>query len=333
MNIKTIKQEFWETIEKYDRFLLCLHKNADLDSLCSNLAMRELLLRAGKTVTLLAGENNNFPESFAIFATDLRFISNHSIPEIDQNDYDYFIMLDIASESRLYDVSSSQIVIPKIVIDHHAGNNISGAEFSFIDPSRSSTAEMVAELGFIDSDEFKSYIYMGIYADTMGFKFSMSSRVFEILQKTFTKKTTRMVLCFEKSFTINDFKLLQTVIEKEKFVYNRESHKISLVVVCLSAVDTALLAPFADTGKIISIYEKRSDIDIFILAIQQGEDLWRLRIRSYVGDREYAKEIAEEFGGTGHAQSAGAILSQEKMNRLRFDLYFKWYTKKDFKLV
>lgn len=312
MNIEKIKQEFWETIEKYDRFLLCLHRYVDMDSFASNLAMWDLLVVNGKTVTLLGGENESFPKNFEVFADEMKFICRGTLADINQSDYDCIILLDVAGEDRLYDVNSLQVTIPKVVIDHHAGNNISGAEFSFIDPSRSSTAEMVAELGFIDSEEFKSYIYMGIYADTVGFKYNMTPKVYEVLQKVHTNTTEALIKRYERTVDFSELGIIKTGIEKMRFITNKQNEGFSIAVIDFSWDD---ISYSKNTGPLVELMGKHSDLDVLVVVTPDKPGSYRLRIRSYVPGG-YARVIAELFDGSGHNESAGAIIRYDQYKNL-----------------
>lgn len=312
MNIEKIKQEFWETIEKYDRFLLCLHRYVDMDSFASNLAMWDLLVVNGKTVTLLGGENESFPKNFEVFADEMKFICRGTLADINQSDYDCIILLDVAGEDRLYDVNSLQVTIPKVVIDHHAGNNISGAEFSFIDPSRSSTAEMVAELGFIDSEEFKSYIYMGIYADTMGFLYNMSGKVFEILKKVYSESAQNLVTKYQRTVDFSDLGIIKTGIEKMRFITNKQNEGFSIAVIAFDWNDTVYSK---NTGPLIELMGKHSALDVLVVVTPNKPGSYRLRVRSYIPGG-HARSIAELFDGSGHNESAGAIIRYDQYKKL-----------------
>lgn len=305
MNIEKIRKEFWEEIEKYDRFLLCLHRFVDMDSLCSNAAMMDLLLSKGKTVTLLAGENEIFPKNFEIFADEMKFVCRETLSGIDQGEYDCLIMLDIAGEDRLSE-KLVKITIPKMVIDHHAGNNITGTVFSFIDPKRSSTAEMVAELGWIDSDDFKNLIYMGIYADTVGLQYNVSPRVHQILGKAYNSQTQSIVQQYEKSMSVGDLELVRIAIKNLKFITNKSKEGVSVAVVDLNEFD---LSSGGESQYVISLLEKSRDIDVLIVVTHEKKKKFRLRIRSYIPGG-FARRIAEIFGGSGHDDSAGASIGE-----------------------
>lgn len=312
MNIQETRKKFWETIEKYDRFLLCLHRYVDMDSLASNLAMMKLLVANGKTVTLLRGENESFPKNFDVFADEMRFIRKEKLSGINQDDYDCIIILDVAGEDRLYDVNSLQITIPKIVIDHHAGNNISGAEFSFVDPSRSSTAEMVAELDCIESDDFKNLIYMGIYSDTMGFQYNMSGKVFEILQKVYSESIQNLVTKYQRTVDFSDLGIIKTGIEKMRFITNKQNEGFSIAVIAFDWNDTVYSK---NTGPLIELMGKHSALDVLVVVTPDKSGFYRLRVRSYIPGG-YARVIAELFGGSGHNESAGAIIENDQYKKL-----------------
>lgn len=308
--LKQKRQEFWDTISKYNNFLLCLHVNADADSLCSNIAMSELLTQMGKTVEILAGKNDSFSKELHNLNW-LRFVANHYVEDCNFKEYDCFIMLDASNEDRLHDMGD-KMPLPKIVIDHHVSNNITGAELSIVDKSFSSASQMVYELGVSHAPFTTDYlqaVFMGIYGDTGGFKHGISARVFEIASTIYQRvEVQHLIDTYNNSIGPDDLAMMAIATN------NMEFFEIKGLRFCMAIISSDEMAKYSDvitsetnSNLIIRTLRQTKNIHVLCVASQEDEDHWRVRFRSF-NNTDYAKSMAESIGGGGHSNAASGIL-------------------------
>ncbi len=166
-------------------FLLLCHHNTDPDALGSAIALARLLVSMGlKDVRIGVAQG---------VASHAKRLVRLSPVEVEVNPTvrnDFVVILDTASPEQLEPVRLSQDMGPVVLIDHHAsGGWHRDFDLTIVDPSRTSTAEIIWELmkhnGFYDEDACKA-VLAGIFTDTAGFKFSNVETfraVWEILSK------------------------------------------------------------------------------------------------------------------------------------------------------
>ncbi len=300
-------QKFWDALIKYDNIILCLHENSDPDSLCSNAAMMDALIEIGKSVTFISGKDTVFSKKM------------HSLPWLEKvtisrfEDLDFgnpktcFIMIDIADESRVHGMGDN-MTLPKIVIDHHKSNNITGAEFAIVDTDFSSAAQMVYEIVSTHTSVTKNFlqaVYMGMYSDTGGFKFGISSRVFEIASIVFKSADMNpLVQNYTKSLGADDLAILAIATNSKKYF---SVSNINFCVVTLSRADIQRHPEITEASSmniVTTVFSDLQDADVVFIARQGDEDDWRVSVRSFLPGG-HARQIAEYLGGGGHDRAAG----------------------------
>lgn len=313
LNKKSITK-FWDIVNEHNNFILCLHVDADADSLGSNIAMRELLTQMGKKVTLLAGKNESFSKDLRDLDGWLSTVSNHGVDylHLDVMESTCFIMIDTSNEDRLHDVKIPSN-IHKIVFDHHASNNITGALLSIIDSDFSSASQMVWELAVeksgLHTDDFCKAVFMGIYGDTGGFKHGISDRVFEIASIIQRRVNIEpLINAYNNSVGYDDMAMLSIATNHLEFF------NVGRLRFCMTTISKDEIAKHHEIGKetnsnfVVRVLEQQKDIDVLVVANQDTEDRWRVRFRSF-GQNDYAKAMAEIVsGGGGHPNAASGTI-------------------------
>ena len=156
-------------VEKANHVLVIAHVDPDGDAIGSLTATGQALQQLGKRVTMVC--DDPVPQRFHYLplAGDVRRAPNIEIH------YDLIIAVDCADESRMgwaYD----RLPEPKpslANIDHHVTNNHFGA-FNIVRPEASSTAEVLcdflADIGATMTRGIAESLLTGIVTDTMGFR-------------------------------------------------------------------------------------------------------------------------------------------------------------------
>ncbi len=221
-----------------------------------------------------------------------------------QSDPDVSVLVDVSDSALLGDVEPKGILA---VIDHHRGNGPPGSA-AWIDPSRSSCAEMVYELvtslGAEMTPALATNLYMGVFGDTGGFMHANTNReVFRVAYElvchgadphavAYRIKKTRAVafyrvLCTALCRTIREGRVMASYVTHEDLAEcNARPEDASGIVEELASLDGV-------------------DLVIFLREVAAGTV--KASIRSRVKDA--ALRTAEAFGGGGHGLAAGCTLS------------------------
>jgi phosphoesterase RecJ-like protein len=180
--IKKFAPIILEEINKANNILLHCHPSPDPDSVGSTLATKIVLERMGKKVTLIKGDSD-IPKAFDFPGVET--ITQKSYGEINPNEFDLFIALDASSRDQVS--FRKEPIFPEtmkvIVIDHHTSNKMYGS-INCVDTSYPATALMIydlfKEIGIKFNHDIALNLFMGIYADTGGFRYrNTNSSAFE----------------------------------------------------------------------------------------------------------------------------------------------------------
>ena len=222
--------------------------------------------------------------------------------------YDLVITLDVASLDRL---ANHQILFDKakntINIDHHKTNN-GFADINIINPSASSTGEVLLgiynEQNWDISLETATGLYTAILTDTGGFRYeNTSEKVFlsvaqlvkiginpnEIYKNCYEKKSKDFVMfqnsCVNKAeFLFNDKVAYTTVYKKDLEKYQAKDDFTEGLVETLRAIDST---------------------EIAFIAKEIDSTSTKISMRSKTVD---VAGICAEYGGGGHTFAAGCLI-------------------------
>lgn len=161
-------------IKNAKRILLHCHPFSDPDSVGSVLAMREFLLSQGKEVAAISGDSG-YPKTLERLDLKEKILDLNYF-QIKVEEFDLFIILDGSSKAQISRIAD--IEFPKgmktIVIDHHKTNE-GFANVNLIIEDCASTTHILYELfnlwGVKISKEMALYLFIGLFADTGGFKY------------------------------------------------------------------------------------------------------------------------------------------------------------------
>ena len=310
-------------INNSKKILLHLHVKPDNDSIGSSLAMYHALTSIGKDVTVIKGDSD-LPESFS-FIPGYKNIVHKNYFEININDFDLFIIQDSSSPNQISRVH--QIDFPPhlktLMIDHHPSNTAFGS-LNIIDPSYSAVCELLFDL-FTDwniqiSKDIAVCLFVGIYGDTGGFRYSSTST-----------RTMKIVASLTEIYP--DFISLVNQIEnnlsKKEIYFERlalqslETFFNDSVAVCNISYDDIqklnIKSEDVDNNKIASLLIKAKGWEVGVMMIERKVNEIGVSLRSR-GVVDVSK-IAVKFGGGGHKPAAGLTLkmSMEEAKKVLLD--------------
>lgn len=248
-------------------------------------------------------------------------IGNIRTEFINEQVYDVFIALD-CNEERLGGAAEIfRRARKKINIDHHISNHGDG-DLNWIEPHRSSTAELLYDLmdpEKIDKETAKA-LYIGIVHDTGVFRYSNTApRTLQvadelvkfgfdfskIIDETFYEKTYRQSQIMGRA-----------VLESVRFLDGK----------CIVSVVTRKMMDFyqvtsKDMDGIINQLLSVKDVECAIFMYELGTLEYKVSMRSK--GKVDVSAIAVKFGGGGHARAAGCAMNgtcHDNINNLSIEI-------------
>ncbi len=155
MDVRTdsMIKEILKLVRKHKRFLITTHMRPDGDALGSELALRSVLIKLGKSVQVI---NTGKPSKEYHWLPGFDKITFDSYRHVSRR-YDAVFVLDSGTFDRLGEIREILIPnVPIINIDHHPHSDYFGS-INWVDPSVCATGEMIYRLikkakVFIDKD-------------------------------------------------------------------------------------------------------------------------------------------------------------------------------------
>lgn len=196
---RIVAQTIHEQMQAADRVFVMGHVNEDYDAIGSTIGMAKLALSLNKpTVIVTSGPNPSFDKIKEVIAGDVLSLTDEDKKYleimIEEDEALKLItpksLLVLVDHHRAMLCASKKVlegIKSKIVIDHHrrAEDIISDTVLLYLEPSSSSTSELVTELvGYFDdtldiTPAEATALYAGIVLDTKNFAVQTGERTFE----------------------------------------------------------------------------------------------------------------------------------------------------------
>ncbi len=304
-------------IEQHHRFVLTTHINPDGDGLGSELALTSLLRSRGKTVHMLNHSETPYYYGF--------LDPNGQIQQFDEQRHSALVheagvifVLDTNQPERLGTLKPFVLEsrAKKICIDHHL-DRTEFADVYILDEDSAATSEIMYHLlEYLDGNRFTpevaTALYTGIMTDTGSFRFPRTSADLH-------RRVAHLIECGADPVTI-----YQNVYEQGTL------GRLQLLGKVLSTLQTAhdgKVASLQATREMFRETETREeDTDgminytLSIKGVQVGLMFTELQDNVKVGFRSKGdiavNKLAQEFGGNGHMNAAGARVTGAKVHKL-----------------
>lgn len=281
-------------LRENDNYLILMHASPDGDTLGSGSALCLALQRLGKRAKAVCPDK--IPHRF-----------DYLFAGIDKTDFEQenVVCVDIADTKLLGEMKAVGDTA-KLVIDHHATHR-EYAEMAFIEPESAAACELIYavinELGVTVDEEIASCLYTGIATDTGCFKFSnVTPRTHviaaDLIEKGANFERINYVMFVEK--TRGRIRLEQEALNRVKFFGDG---KIAVLTVPLALVNSISDIDEDDIGALSAIPREISGVEVGICVKEKKEGMFKASLRT--SDNVDAAEIAQRFGGGGHARAAG----------------------------
>ncbi len=307
----------WNAIHQGRHFFIAGHLNPDGDSLGCTLALTSLLTRMGKTVYAYAAPT---------VGADLQFLPGFAHVHVGQlpavADFDTVILLECSDRKRGGELDGILDTAKTLVnIDHHLVSSAYG-HVNHIDAKASSTAEIIFQLfeesdgDFLPTPDEATCLYTGVVTDTGRFVHSNTTaealRVAAALVALGADVATiNRVIYFTKPYI--ELKLQGRALEKMRLHFDNRYSEI-----LLSSQDfTTLGAAPSQTQGIVSLPTMVPGVEVSALLKEESDKISvNLRSRGSVD----VSQIAQHFGGGGHARAAGCKILNKTLQQAADEL-------------
>ncbi len=296
-------------IDAGERFLISSHVRPDADAIGSELGLLSVLESLGKSVRIAnpsaAAKHIEFldPEGRVRKLKD-------GISVEEALDVDVHVVVDTSAWQQLPDVDQvlKQTAARKVVIDHHvSGDDLGATEFK--DVSASATGVLITELaeflGVQPTGHAADALFCAIATDTGWFRFSNTdSRTLRTAARLIDGGARPNVLyreLYERSSAAR-LKLHSLVLSRIQFEFGG---RLGHTFVLMKDYGETGAHP-TDTEDLVNDCLRVDGVECAFILVEQRTGQIKASFRSR-GPVNVAR-IAEQFGGGGHKQAAGATL-------------------------
>lgn len=308
-----------QTVRAQGHILLVTHFNPDGDALGSLLGLADIFEGMGKHVLRFLEDPVShlyrFLPGCGQIQTDMdtvRKFVEHAGDDI------LTLCLDCGDEQRLGRHSQELIGFhPLMVIDHHRGNNGFG-DGSWIEPHRSSTAEMVYDLAMTLGADISSRaaecLYAAISTDTGSFRYeSTSSHTFAVAGELVRLGVRPEIVANQlyDNYTLGRLRLMEEVLATLEM---HERDRIAVIRVTQNMLERTFTT-MADTEYFINFPRAVATVRVavFLKEVEPGHVSVSLRAKGQCD----VSLIAARFGGGGHRNASGCRFKGQSMDGVR----------------
>ena len=306
---------FAEAIKPHTSFVLTSHLRPDCDALGSELAMAEILESLGKTVQIVNPMAT--PESLAFIDPTSRIKAvGENITAAEAADSDALLVLDTSAWDQLGPMGEVIRTTrgAKFVLDHHVRGDELGAEV-FRDAESPATGCLVVEaadaLNVELTSDMATPLFAAIITDTGWLRFSSTTAE--------TYRTTARLVDAGASPTeiyseLYEQDSLACIQLRGRALARADSHSGGrLVSTSVRRSDfEETLANSSDTEGLINMVLAGAGVEAAVLFCEQEKvDAVKTSFRSRGGTDSSGLDcsaLAQQFGGGGHKQAAGAYI-------------------------
>jgi phosphoesterase RecJ-like protein len=305
-------------IENNQDFVITSHVNPDGDSIGSEIALYYFLKNSQKKVNII---------NYSVTPQNYLFLDKKNIIEIyNENNHnrvlqnsDVIFILDTNEMQRLRKMAEiiKTSEAKTVCIDHHLGDNSNEFDYYCIDTKSPSTGEILYKLftlsGFesITSD-IAVPLYTAIMTDTGSFRFPRTDpethRITAHLIENGADPVEIYSEVYEKS-GIGRLRLLSRFLKRLKLAHNERVIYAPIMLRDFKETNTNVFDTEGFSHHLLSL--ESAQIGIIFTQTKKG---FKISFRSK--DDVSVNRLASEFGGGGHKNAAGAIVTGVKIQPL-----------------
>jgi phosphoesterase RecJ-like protein len=299
-----------EIVHAHQRFVLTSHVRPDADAIGSEIGMAGILESLGKSVRII--NPSATPDHLAFLDPDKKVQKLGEGVTVEQAcDTDVHMILDTSAWAQLNDLRRVIEKTParKIVVDHHVSSDNLGAT-EFKDESASATGVLVKEfadvLGVRLSIPNASAVFAAIATDTGWFRFPNAD------VRTLTTAAQLVELGVQPAVLYRDLYEKSSLARLK--LHGRVLSRVSVECGGRLAYTWVEQKDFVETGShptdtedLVNDCLTIQGTECAFIVVEQKSGQAKCSFRSRTGLN--VAKIAEQFGGGGHKQAAGAMLA------------------------
>lgn len=303
-------KELFKLIKDAKKIMITTHQTPDFDAIGSSIGLFWILKSLGKkNVDIIIEDEQPFDVDFL---EGLSRVQNKKLPEAIK-EFDLLFFLDANTITRF---ASRQIEFENhqkvIRIDHHASESDIDTTLDFVEEDTASTAEIVYKLFKKQADISQAAakaLFAGIYDDTRAFSLNGTNKSTLLIAADLVEKGVKVAEVAEYIFSYDESILntVKVIINNLKF---DKKLKYSYTYISRELYDFLKM----DGTKMdvvidlcINIMLGRKGYNWGFLVRPKSDTSTKISFRSRT-DVQNVRKLAEELGGGGHDEAAGATL-------------------------
>lgn len=296
-------EAFSKEIKKAKTIAIFTHKNSDHDTICSGLALQEMLKQMGKESVVFVEKIPN--KGILKFVPD-----NIQFETASEKTFDVGISVDCAQLKRMNEENIKIFTrcLKTFNIDHHQDNE-RFAQYNWVKKGWSSCCEVLYWLfrkKIKMNSQLAEWLYAGIYMDCGAFTYSSANakthRCIADIMRYCPDINKKFFICFGVADQEN-FEITQRAFQSVKFYDNRR-----IAVSVLRKKDFEESKSNRDDDRFIVYYlQNIAGVKLAICISEDKTNEWRISLRTHFDDVNVSK-IAHRFNGGGHTHASGLTL-------------------------
>lgn len=301
----TLKSDLILLLTQHQNFIITTHKNSDGDGIGSAVALYWALKQINKNVTFCHVDPVPHRYHFMLKNTEsFLYDSKLNLP------FEVLIITD-TNQGSLADPLYSHAVDQNkqiIYIDHHIPmSNIKKNEFYFIETQASSTGEVIydilKDLKINITPDIATALYTSITFDTQAFKLLRNSSRSHEIAAVLAKNNIQTDLIQRELFatwTVKKMNFLAQLIQTTHYSNSNTVAGFTVTQDLLKKYDLEL----DHINDLLDMFTLIKTVEVCYGIIEITDQKHKLSFRSITTNKAHV--LAENFGGGGHAKSAGA---------------------------
>lgn len=301
MNIdQAVAEMIFDSIKSAKNILIISHRNPDADTIGSNLALREIAIRLGKSATSACIDL--MPKNSLFLPASKRYVQ-----DFDPQAFDLFMAVDAGSKKQTGFIEKYPSIRETnfINIDHHPSNEHYGTLNLVINDAASTTLVVYNLLNIWKqkiTPTIATYLLFGLYYDTGSFMHSNTN------EEVYRVASELMVLGANKNLITQHLYQNKTLEQMHVWGKVLSGIKITNQNIAVSGITNQELrnqgATIEDVSGVIDYLSMVKDTKFATLLTEDQQGNIRGSLRTKRNDLDLS-EIAGQFGGGGHKKASG----------------------------
>jgi phosphoesterase RecJ-like protein len=292
-------QRISDLIGHHRVFLITAHERLDGDALGSELALYHMLVRMGKEAIVY--NQDGTPENYQFLPASDRIV--HELPLLEP--VEVVFVLDCSELERVGKEAPRIASVPHMInIDHHV-SNAGFCDTTLVDPSASSTGELICRLvshmGLAVSREMANCLYTAIITDTGGFRYGNTRKGTLLAAVDLVANGADPQWVSENVYEMNSPAKIRLLAAVLPTLTIDEGGSVGSLTVTQQAIAAAGALPEHTEG-FVDLPRTIRGVKISILYSELPDGRYKLSMRSK--GKVNVERVAHTFGGGGHVNAA-----------------------------